>query len=210
MEKTINTKTIKKEKDLEIASRINKRMHELNIEQKDLLKKFSFEVSQGTLAKWLSLNPKINNGIKPDIVKEFSQILETSTEYLLYGAKDKKQTKNLPSFITKIHIKNGCVGAGSSGLLQEEDIIKELYVDTNQIARKFRDSKIHGIQVLGDSMSPYVNQGDIEIENLIVGSSSGGDSSIISATPPLNPKSGDVWIDDFIRYTYQYNKWIEI
>lgn len=161
MEKTINAKTIKKEKDLEIASRINKRMHELNIEQKDLLKKFSFEVSQGTLAKWLSLNPKINNGIKPDIVKEFSQILETSTEYLLYGAKDKKQTKNLPSFITKIHIKNGWVGAGSSGLLQEEDIIKELYVDTNQIARKFRDSKIHGIQVLGDSMSPYVNQGDI-------------------------------------------------
>ena len=42
------------------------------------------------------------------------------------------------------------------------------------------------------------------------GSSSGGGSLIISATPPLNPKAGDVWIDDFIRYTYQNNKWIEI
>ena len=38
----------------------------------------------------------------------------------------------------------------------------------------------------------------------------GGSSLIISATPPLNPKAGDVWIDDFIRYTYQDNKWIEI
>ena len=42
------------------------------------------------------------------------------------------------------------------------------------------------------------------------GSSSGGGSLTISATPPLNPKAGDVWIDDFIRYTYQNNKWIEI
>ena len=40
--------------------------------------------------------------------------------------------------------------------------------------------------------------------------SSGGGSLIISTTPPLNPKAGDVWIDDFIRYTYQDNKWIEI
>lgn len=40
--------------------------------------------------------------------------------------------------------------------------------------------------------------------------SSGGGSLIISATPPLNPKAGDVWIDGFIRYTYQDNKWIEI
>ncbi|MFV7791273.1 S24 family peptidase [Aliarcobacter lanthieri] len=161
MENNISAKTIKKEKDLEIATRINKRMQELNIEQKDLFDKFSFEVAQGTLSKWLSLNPKINNGIKVDILKEFAQILDTNTEYLLYGSNDKKQTKNLPNFITKVNIKNGCVGAGSSGLLQEDEIIKELYVDTHQIVKKFREYKINGIQVVGDSMSPYVNNGDI-------------------------------------------------
>ncbi|MCT7551961.1 hypothetical protein N5T67_03820 [Aliarcobacter butzleri] len=161
MENNINAKTIKKEKDLEIATRINKRMKELNIEQKDLFNKFSFEVAQGTLSKWLSLNPKINNGIKPDILKEFSQILDTTPEYLLYGKNEKKQIKTLPNFITKIYIKNGCVGAGSSGLLQEDEIIKELYIDTHQIVKKFREHKINGIQVVGDSMSPYVNNGDI-------------------------------------------------
>lgn len=68
---------------------------------------------------------------------------------------------NLPIFLTKISLKSNYVGAGSSGLLNEDEILKELYIDTNQIAKKFRNHHINGVQVIGDSMFPYVNQGDI-------------------------------------------------
>lgn len=55
----------------------------------------------------------------------------------------------------------------------------------------------------------HVNQqGDMSATDFKTAGSGG--SLIISATPPLNPKAGDVWIDDLIRYTYRYNKWIEI
>lgn len=49
------------------------------------------------------------------------------------------------------------------------------------------------------------------VKNLGVGEGDDPGSSVtISATAPLNPTEGDVWIDDLIRYTYTNNKWIEI
>lgn len=140
-------------------------MKQLNIDQKDLLDKFSFTVTQSSLAKWLSLNPTINNGVSPEVLKEFRNILKTETDYLLYGEQEKEgkmeQFNNLPEFVKKVELKNGYVGAGSSGLLEHQKGVTELYVDINTISTKFRDKNINGITVIGDSMIPYVNDNDI-------------------------------------------------
>jgi len=76
--------------------------------------------------------------------------------------KDKlKINSRMPETLAKIYLKNSYVGAGSFGLLGEDEMIKETYIDINLILKKYRKCKINGIQVIGDSMFPYVNNGDV-------------------------------------------------
>jgi len=155
-----NYVTIRKEKDLEIAKRIRKKMKDLKLNSKNVIDMLSEEVPQGTFAKWVSENPKINNGINLDILKELANILNTSIDYLLYGENDTKKNYKETEDLKKIDIVDGYVGAGSSGNIERKEISDIMYISTNQIQEKYKHSTIYAIKIIGDSMIPYVSDDD--------------------------------------------------
>jgi len=71
----------------------------------------------------------------------------------------------LPKNIKKISLLYGYVGAGSSGLVDDE-ALDEIYIDINLILSKYRNNDIFGIQIIGDSMLPYVSSQDIILYSL--------------------------------------------
>jgi len=73
----------------------------------------------------------------------------------------------LPPTVKKISLTNGYVGAGSSGLMEDIDVVDEIYIDINTIAKRYRNNDINGIVVVGDSMQPWVNNGDIVLYSII-------------------------------------------
>ncbi len=66
----------------------------------------------------------------------------------------------LPENVKKISLLYGYVGAGSGGLV-EDIVLDEIYIDINLILSKYKNNDIFGIQIIGDSMTPYVNAKDI-------------------------------------------------
>ena len=69
----------------------------------------------------------------------------------------------LPANVKEIPLINGYVGAGSYGINEEIEVISKIYIDLYTIAKPFREKKLKAIRVIGDSMKPYVNEGDIVI-----------------------------------------------
>ena len=64
--------------------------------------------------------------------------------------------------VMRIDLLNGYVGAGSAGHLIDTDITEVIHVDKMMIKKEYRDSAtLKSIVVVGDSMVPYVNEGDI-------------------------------------------------
>ena len=64
--------------------------------------------------------------------------------------------------VMRIDLLNGYVGGGSAGHLIDTDITEVIHVDKMMIKKQYRDSAaLKSIVVVGDSMVPYVNEGDI-------------------------------------------------
>ena len=70
---------------------------------------------------------------------------------------------NLPSNVKKVPLLDGYVGAGSFGSGEDREIIDMIYVDLMTLDRRYRDVPLKALRVIGDSMEPYVKQGDIVI-----------------------------------------------
>lgn len=71
-------------------------------------------------------------------------------------------SNTLPSNVRTITLTNGYVGAGSFGVNDEElETIDKIYVDIHTIEKAYRNKELQAIRVSGDSMKPYVDDGDI-------------------------------------------------
>jgi len=70
----------------------------------------------------------------------------------------------IPPSIRTVHLINGYVGAGSFGLNDSDlEVIDKIYVDIHTIEKSYRNKELQAIRVAGDSMLPYVNDGDIAL-----------------------------------------------
>lgn len=69
----------------------------------------------------------------------------------------------LPNYVKPISLINGYVGAGSYGVNDDIEIIDKIYVDIHTIEKAYRNKELEAIRVSGDSMKPYVDDGDIAL-----------------------------------------------
>lgn len=70
----------------------------------------------------------------------------------------------LPNYVKSISLINGYVGAGSLGTNDDDlEVIDKIYVDIHTIEKAYRNKELQAIRVSGDSMNPYVNDGDIAL-----------------------------------------------
>lgn len=115
-------------------------------------------------------NPKI------EVIVAIAEILNIPEQYLFNDSKDainkivSKEKPDLNSMIEhtkKIPLLNGYVGAGSGGNIEKLEVDKFIYVDISLVKRAYQNKDIKALTVIGDSMTPYVNAGDIILYSLI-------------------------------------------
>ncbi|NCB10121.1 MAG: LexA family transcriptional regulator [Erysipelotrichia bacterium] len=123
------------------------------------------KIEKGNIAKWENgTNPKIS------IIEALSIVLDTPEQFF-FNSSDEKLNKIVSKFkpninealsnTKKIALIDGYIGAGSSGIISNVNIKDFLYIDNYSISKKYKDQVINAIEVIGDSMSPYVNDSDI-------------------------------------------------
>ena len=117
---------------------------------------------------------------KPQVITAIAQALDIPEQDLfdpskrerivreeLTGEKKEKYRSflpaNLPSNVKKVPLLDGYVGAGSFGGGEDREVIDMIYVDLMTLDRRYRDVPLRALRVIGDSMEPYVKQGDIVI-----------------------------------------------
>jgi len=90
----------------------------------------------------------------------------------------------LPVFVKSVSLINGYVGAGSFGENNRDiEIIDKIYVDIHTIEKAYRDKELQAIRVTGDSMKPYVDDGDIALFSVFNdGEKPSGDGKYIIST----------------------------
>lgn len=92
-------------------------------------------------------------------------------------------SKNSFEFIKKIPLLDGYVGAGSFGDNSNIEKLDDIYVDIHSISKQYRDKDIEAIRVAGDSMYPYISEGDIVLYcKFIKNESVNGDGKYIIST----------------------------
>jgi len=110
------------------------------------------------------------NGANPKIkvISAIAEILNIPEQYLFNDSEDvinkivsnkMPDLKNIVEHTKKISLLDGYAGAGSLGIVNQTSSV--VFIDKYIIKKKFRDSNIKGLTVIGDSMKPYVDTGDI-------------------------------------------------
>lgn len=123
------------------------------------------KIEKGNIAKWeTGTNPKLS------IIEALSIVLDTPEQYF-FNSSDEKLNKIVSKFkpnlnealssTKKVALVDGYVGAGSGGILSNINIKEFLYIDKYSINKRYKDQEVNAIEVVGDSMTPYVNDSDI-------------------------------------------------
>ena len=114
------------------------------------------------------------NGINPKIetIQAIADILDIPVQYL-FDDSDKvinkivankaPQLKQMVEHTLRVPLYDGYVGAGSGGVFDAFEVKDYLYIDYFSIDKKYTDKPIVALTVVGDSMEPYVYDGDIVI-----------------------------------------------
>jgi len=134
----------------------------------DLLgSKYNIKVSN--VSSWeVGTNPKI------EVIEAIAEILNIPVQYLFNDSNDvinemlgdrmpyiKKMTTNT----SQVQLYDGLCGAGSGGILYNTTD-NFIYVDKQIIKKKYSDRPVVGLKIVGDSMKPYINDGDILLVNM--------------------------------------------
>jgi len=141
------------------------------LSQKELAQKISHlinkNIEDANVRSWENgTNPKI------EVIIAIAEIFDIPEQYLFDDSKEtinkivSKEAPNLKSLVEhtkKVPLLNGYVGAGSLGINEDIEVDKFLYVDTSLIKRAYQNKEIRALTVIGDSMKPYVDNGDIVI-----------------------------------------------
>ena len=160
------------------AKKLRFYMNKKKISGREIAEKIG--VSKPAVLHWANGTRKFPNDISK--IYDIAEVLGVSVVDLLPYSEQQKQkivkeelTKHphryqdllpkniLPANVKEIPLINGYVGAGSYGINEEIEVISKIYIDLYTIAKPFREKKLKAIRVIGDSMKPYVNEGDIVI-----------------------------------------------
>jgi len=91
--------------------------------------------------------------------KEKKRLVKKELEENLYEYED-YLSGALPSSLISVPLIDGYVGAGSAGLVGTAHL-EHIYVDIHTLDTRYPAKDIKAIQVVGDSMKPYVDDSDI-------------------------------------------------
>lgn len=106
------------------------------------------------------------NGINPklEVIEALALILKIPVQFLFDDSEytlSQFSNAGIVEDIIKVPLFDGYVGAGSAGTMERAKTIEHLYLDIHSIKRAYKDKKIKAIEVIGDSMKPYVDSSDI-------------------------------------------------
>ncbi len=149
-----------------------------NISYKELGNKLG--VTEATVSNWFNTNRKPDDMYEtvtklsqifdapitdflPDTLKQRKLITKQELKYNIDEYADLFPNKLLPSTVKTIQLINGYVGAGSFGSNDDLEVIDKIYVDIHTIEKAYRNKELQAIRVFGDSMKPYVSDGDIAL-----------------------------------------------
>jgi len=128
----------------------------------------NMECTGANIQNWeKGTNPKIETiSALADVLGIPEQFLFDDSEKAINKIIDKQipRFSSMTEHTKKVPLLDGYVGAGSAGYasyVAEGDTVNYLYVDNYMIKKKYRDKEILAMIVIGDSMQPYVNDGDI-------------------------------------------------
>ena len=136
--------------------------------REELAKKLSdllgYEVKITNVTSWeRGTNPKI------EVIEAIAEVLNIPVQYLFDDSDDaiKKIVndkvpyyKEMADHTEKIPLLKGYAGAGSGGVL-EKSSDEVIYIDKSFIDRRYQNRDIKALVVIGDSMIPFVDHGDI-------------------------------------------------
>lgn len=120
---------------------------------KDILK--IYEIADVLGISVIDLLPYSLEEKRKIVKKALSEELEEYQQYLPVNI--------LPDTIIQVPLINNYVGAGSFGTSEDIEVIDTIYVDIHTIDKAYRSKELEAVRVAGDSMSPYVNDGDIAL-----------------------------------------------
>lgn len=129
---------------MDTVGRIRKKMDDLGIKQKDLVK--HLEVNQGTFAKWLSLKEDNRRDIPNSMLIKIAEYLNTSVDFLLGSAEIK------PVAVVPV-IGTASCGASQIDFNQEES--RTCYYNG-----EFFHNELYCVIADGESMAPELETGD--------------------------------------------------
>ncbi len=188
-------------KDSEIgqlfAAKLKFYMDKAKIKSPELGRKLG--VTSATIRHWYNGARFPNDIIK---ISEIADILGVSIIDLLpYSLEEKKKivkselsenmddyqsllpSNTLPSFVKTVSLINSYVGAGSFGNSDDIEVIDNIYVDIHTIEKAYRNKELQAVRVAGDSMKPYVDDGDIALfSRFDDGENASGDGKYIIST----------------------------
>jgi transcriptional regulator with XRE-family HTH domain len=142
--------------------------------QTDLANKLSdllgYEVKTTNVQSWeRGVNPKL------EMIISIAEILDIPEQYLFNDSDDiinqmvgnrmpsiKKMTDNT----SQVQLYDGLCGAGSGGILYNTTD-NFIFIDKQLIKKKYQDRPVVGLKIVGDSMKPYIDTGDILLVNMI-------------------------------------------
>lgn len=103
-------------------------------------------------------NPKI------EVIEALALILKIPIQYLFDDsdfALSQFSNSSMMTDIIKVPLLDGYVGAGSAGIIEKLKVTDYIYVDIHYINKTYKNKSIKALEVIGDSMYPYVNSYDV-------------------------------------------------
>lgn len=113
---------------------------------------------------------------KLDVIIAIAEILNIPEQFLFDDSKEAinkiisseaPKLKEIVEHTLRIPLLDGYVGAGSAGIMDVLKVNEYVYIDNSSIKRKYANETIIALPVVGDSMTPYVNEDDIILFNPI-------------------------------------------
>jgi phage repressor protein C with HTH and peptisase S24 domain len=120
----------------------------------------------------------------PYSLEEKKKIVKTELQENIEDYQELLPLNIMPDYLKSISLTNGIAGAGSFGVNGDGlEVIHQIYVDIHTIDKAYRQKDLQSIAIAGDSMTPYVNDGDIAIfYKFINGETANGDGKYIIST----------------------------